>query len=91
MLLTKLLMLSVITAFALNGCNNNDTLTEKANTVVDSTEAPAQSESVIVLEKEAVSEVSPDLVHYTVSGGEYSEQCGFKDSEGKIVVKAEYG
>lgn len=86
-----------MTAFALSGCSNNNTAAEETNTVTtttdtiaDSTEVPVESEPVSVSEDEVTPEVTADLIHYTVSVGEYSEQCGFKDEAGNVVVKAEY-
>ncbi|WP_201596130.1 WG repeat-containing protein [Psychrobacter fulvigenes] len=97
MLRKQLIVLSVMTSLTLSGCSKNESVSdiEKTNNdiSVETTEAPiAPGQETIISEEENLitPEDKPDLVHYTVPGGEYSEQCGFKNEAGDVIVKAEY-
>lgn len=78
-----------------SGCSKSETSVEKANTLNDIADTPVQSIKVSatlveVLEEDTIPKDDPDLVKYTVANGDYAEKCGFKNTEGKIVVAAEY-
>ena len=100
MLRSKVIILSVMTSIALSGCSENESIPDIVNSTDDisveskkiETELNTKPNTEVVTESDDSSTVKTDskLVEYTVASGEYSEACGFKNSEGKIVVKAEY-
>lgn len=95
MLRNRVIILSVMTGLALSGCSKSETSVEEAdtldniaNTAVESIKVSATP--VEVSDKDTISKDAPDLVKYTVANRDYAEKCGFKNTEGKIVVRAEY-
>ena len=96
MLGRKIIILSVMTSFALSGCSKNESVPDTVNTTdnmsVESKTIETKLNKEVTPKPEILLPVETDskLVEYTVTSGEYSEACGFKNSEGKIIVKAEY-
>lgn len=99
MLRSKVIILSVMTSLSLSACSKEESTVNEASTVTPVDTSTAQSTKVLVepdqevaaeLVETAKVEEEPELLSYTVSNGEYSEQCGFKNTTGDIVVKAEY-
>ncbi|MFZ2844090.1 WG repeat-containing protein [Psychrobacter sp.] len=100
MLGRKIIVLSVMTSFALSGCSKNESVPDTVNTTdnmsVESnkieTELNTKPNTEVAPESDESPTVKTDskLVEYTVTSGEYSEVCGFKNTEGEVIVKAEY-
>lgn len=96
MLRRKFIVLSVMTSLALSGCSKNESVPDTVNTTdnmsVESNKIETELNTEVTPKLEILPPVETDskLVEYTVADGEYSELCGFKNSEGKIIVKAEY-
>ena len=100
MLGRKFIVLSVMTSVALSGCSKNESVQDTVNTTDNMSVESKRIETE--LNKNPNTEVAPEsdesptvktdskLVQYIVANGEYSEVCGFKNSEGKIILKAEY-
>lgn len=100
MLRVKVMVFSVITSLALSGCSKNESVPDTVNTTDDTsveskkieTELNTNPNIEVAPEPEILPtvETHSKLVQYTVSDGEYSELCGFKNTEGEVIVKAEY-
>lgn len=100
MLRKKVIALTVITSFLFIGCSKSESVSSTRNANDDISIKSAKVETASNIEPNI--EVAPGqeetstidsfskLVQYVVPNGEYSEQCGFKNNEGKIVVEAEY-
>lgn len=100
MLGRKFIVLSVMTSVALSGCSKNESVQDTVNTTdnmsVESNKIETELNTKPNTEVALESDVSPTikanskLVQYTVADGDYSELCGFKNTEGEVIVKAEY-
>ena len=103
MLQVRLLTLSVMTSLAIIGCSKDDSANVEISSVDTTSETTAETNEAHIeagqkaalpeeMEEEVqiVAEDESELVHYTVANGEYSEQCGFKNDAGNVIVKAEY-
>lgn len=95
-----MITLTVITSLLFIGCsksesvpntrNANDDISIKSTNVEDASNIEPNIEVASGTEETSTTDSVSKLVQYVVPNGEYSEQCGFKNNEGKIVVKAEY-
>lgn len=94
MLRAKIIMLSVMISIALSGCSENPTSDKSANTegLADEKSEVLASKQPAMTEKgdNSATDNQSTLIEYTVADAEHSEKCGFKTSEGNILVKAEY-
>ena len=96
MLGRKIIVLSVMTSFALSGCSKNESVPDPVNTTdnmsVESNKIETELNTEVTPKPEILPPVETDskLVDYTVADGEYSELCGFKNTEREVIVKAEY-
>ncbi|GAA0804831.1 WG repeat-containing protein [Psychrobacter piscatorii] len=100
MLRKKVIALTVITSLLFIGCsksesvpstrNANDDISIKSTNVEAASNIEPNIEVAPETEETSTIDSVSKLVQYVVPNGEYSEQCGFKNNEGKIVAKAEY-
>lgn len=100
MLRKKVITLTVITSLLFIGCsksesvpstrNANEDISIKSTNVENASNIEPNIEVAPGTEETSTTDSVSKLVQYVVPNGEYSEQCGFKNNEGKIVVKAEY-